>query len=256
MKKLDTALLILFPIIAFLLSLLIRTNLFFVSTLLFYLPPSVYLSLRSPKAVKKTLICSILWAIPISLLIDYFAFINQTWFVPTSIMKSRIFGIVPIEDLVWAFFLTYLMIIYYEYFLDKGKKNYRSSNIKYLFLFSFVCLIAYTIFVFLPAGAARIPYFYIKGGVILIALPFAGFISFFPKMLSKFLKVTVYVFMITLLHELVGLKFNQWTFPSKEFIGYITIWGQTIPLEELLFCFILITSSTLSYYEFLADDRK
>lgn len=256
MKKLDTVLLILFPLLALFLSLLIKTDSFFISTLLFYLPPSIYLSFRCPKAVKKTIICSILWSLPVSLVIDYFVFINQTWFVPTSILKTRFFGIVPIEDLVWSFFLTYLIIIYYEYFLDKGKKNYKNSNIKHLFLFSFVCLIAFTIFGLLPKGVARIPYFYIKGGIVLIVIPLVSFISFFPKMLSKFLKVTVYVFVVTLLHELVGLKFNQWTFPSKEFIGYVTIWGQRMPLEEFVFCFVLVTSCTLSYYEFLADDRK
>ncbi|PIP63792.1 hypothetical protein CO165_01470 [Candidatus Roizmanbacteria bacterium CG_4_9_14_3_um_filter_33_18] len=54
LKKLDILLLILFPVLATFTSLLLKTN-YFISTILFFVVPSIYYSLRTPYAIKKLL---------------------------------------------------------------------------------------------------------------------------------------------------------------------------------------------------------
>ncbi len=58
-KKIDIILLILFPIFATLISLTIRAN-YFVSTVLFFVIPAIYFSLRTPNAIKKVMSLAIM----------------------------------------------------------------------------------------------------------------------------------------------------------------------------------------------------
>lgn len=127
-KKIDVIILSLSPIIAALVSVLLKTN-FLISTFLFLGIPSLYLSIRTKKAIGRAAIFALLF-ITVGSILDHLAVINSIWFVPT-IFPFRIFGTVPAEDYVWAFMLVYLIIIYYEHFLDKGKHKLIAPHMKY-----------------------------------------------------------------------------------------------------------------------------
>ena len=73
---------------------------------------------------------------------------------------------------------------------------------------------------------------------------------------SRFIKVTAYFLVLALLVEYVGLRLDHWNFPGLHYIWKINYLGHHIPIEELLFYFILSTPGILSYYEFLDDDRR
>src|SRR5258708_34119229 len=93
LKRLDVILLILFPIIASLYSLVFKFNLL-VSIFLFLGLPSVYLSFRTPKAILRTLLFSLIFGIPMSIICDYLAYLTHMWFVPT-VFPFRLFGAIP-----------------------------------------------------------------------------------------------------------------------------------------------------------------
>ncbi len=118
LKRIDIFLLIFFPIISVSLSLFLKTN-FLTSTLLFFGLPSLWLSIRTPKQIKKTFLFALIFSIPLGIFIDYIATVDDSWFVPLTIFPFRLFNIVPIEDLLWGFFLVYSIVIFYEHFLDK-----------------------------------------------------------------------------------------------------------------------------------------
>ena len=99
--KLDVLLLILFPIATALLSFALNTG-FIGSMLLFFGVPSVWLSWRKPKVVKRVALFSIIFTIPFWAVIDYLAHTDKTWLNPT-IFTFRIFGVVPLEDLLFGF---------------------------------------------------------------------------------------------------------------------------------------------------------
>ena len=99
LKKLDIYLLVAFPILALIVSLVFSTN-FFVSTLLFFGPISLWLSFRTPRRVLKTLIFTVVFGLPMLIAGDYLALINGAWVIPTSIFPRV--GIIVIEDLVWG----------------------------------------------------------------------------------------------------------------------------------------------------------
>ncbi len=253
-KKKDIILMILFPMIATAISLIFKTN-FLISTLLFFGIPSIYLSYKNKKAIKKTLLFSIIFSIPLGIIIDYFAIKDKSWYVPNTVFSFRLLGIIPLEDLIWGFLLVYAIISFYEYFLDKKTKEKENKYLKHFAMALFSILI-FLIILFFTYPSLTIPYFYFWSGLFLVLIPTILFLSFNPKFLPRYIKVSVYFFGLFFLFEITGLQLNQWEFPGENFIGSITLFKYQFPLEEFLFFISLISVAILSYYEFFADDKN
>lgn len=253
----DLLLLCFFLVLSRVLSLFLNAS-FLLSTLLFFGLPALYLTwkIKNKVTIKKAFIFGSLSLIPIFML-DLIALLNQAWFVPSSTFPFRIFNIVPLEDVIWAFLLVYTIILFYEFFLDRGKNL---SLIKkpmkgFIFFFVFLAILA-IIFLYLNPSLLHISYFYLYSGLIFVFLPTLIFIIRYPHLILKFLKVGVYFFILSLVFELTALALNQWEFPGSEFIGWVNISSLRFPIEELVFWLILFSSAVLSYYEFLYDDKK
>ena len=254
-QKLDIVLLVLFPFIAIAVSLIFKTN-FLISTLLFFGLPSIYLSYKNQKAIKKTLLFTFIISVPLSILIDYIAVINNSWYVPTSFFPFRFLGVIPIEDFIWGYGLAYTVIIFYEHFFDKTGREIIDKRMQYFgWLFGILLLLFFAI-LFLNPALLNIKYAYFWLGLTLVLLPAVTFLTFFPRMLSKYLKTGVYFFLLTLLLELTGLHLDQWRFPGTYFIGWVELFGYRFPFEEFFFFIMITAMAILSYYEFFDDDRK
>ncbi len=255
LKKLDLLLLIIFPVIATVLSHLLNLN-YLSSTLLFYVIPSIYFTFRTPTKVKEVATFVLLVFIPIGIIVDYIWETTNAWVIPHSVFIFRLFGQIPIENFIWGISSTYFCLILYEHFLDKGKQKAPRSFVKRI---GSVMLVLYTIFLMFLIfgwGIPTISFSYLKLGTILVALPVITFLSFFPKLLSKFVKVGIYFFGVSVLNELTALDLDYWRFPGKEYVGRILFFGYHIPLEEVFFFFLLGFVAILSYYEFFIDDQK
>ncbi len=253
-RKLDLFLMILFPILAAILVLILKTKFVLVSILLFFGLPSLYLSCRRPDLIRKSLLFAALLSLVPSLMIDYLATLSGTWFTTETIFSFRLLDVVMLEMLPWGFLYVFFMIMFYEHFLDFGKGQDRpSKKTKYLFIWLILLI---TIFVLFRNQLVAIDYLYLKGGVVLLALPVITFLSFFSKPWKKFIRAGVYFFALSFLYELVAIKTGQWIFPGQKFIGSIRLLGLSFPFEEFLFWFVIGSSAMLSYYEFFVDDRK
>ena len=256
-KRIDLVLVLLFPILASILSLLLNVNALG-SVILFLVIPSIYLSFRAKNCIKKSIIFSAIISIPGIIVIDYIGHLTHTWIVPNSIFPFRVFGLVPIEDISWAFFISYYTIMFYEYFLDKHTtKKLWDPRLKYLAIMVLIFSSIFVIILFGFSSLLNIPYFYMWWGAILLLIPLLIVLFIYPKLSSKFLKTGVYFFLMTMIYELTALKLGWWYFPSEtKFIGWVSILGLQFPFEEFFFWLMLFAMSFLSYYEFFADDRK
>jgi hypothetical protein len=251
-KKIDILLLILFPIFAVIFSLLFNLN-FLSSMILFFIIPSIYLSIRTKSGIKRAIIFSLGFSIMGGLMFSYYANIDKSWYVPT-IFPFRIFHEIAIEETVWIFLITYFFVIFYEHFFDKGVHKLIDNSMKHLIYF-LTLLFGIFLFSVFTNQAKHIDYFYFKGGLLLGLIPLVAFLFTFPKYVSKFMKTATYFVYIGLLHELTALQLNHWSFPGKNFIGWVNIFGYKFPYEEFLFFVILFSVSVLTYFEFF-DDRK
>ena len=95
-----------------------------------------------------------------------------------------------------------------------------------------------------------------KGGVVLWIVPLVLFLYHYPKFLLKYCLEGLYFFFLLLAFEITALKTGQWIFPAGDFIGTVTMFGVTFPIEEFVIWMMIATPPLLSYYEFFADDRK
>ncbi|MCL4364068.1 hypothetical protein M1328_02400 [Patescibacteria group bacterium] len=256
-KKIDIVFLILSPIFATIASLIFRTD-YFTSTLLFFGIPAIYLSFRNNHAVKKSFIFALIMGVVGAFIGDFFAVSSLAWVVPHTVFSLRLFNLVPVEDLVWGFLLVYDIIMLYEHFLDKGRHNLKDTNLKYFIVAAISLLVVTFLIYYLNRSFLDIRYFYISAGLIFVLLPIVSFLSFFPRLVSKFVKAGAYFFYQGLMFELVGLSLNHWRFNGKDYIGWVTIslFKLQFPIEEFVFWMVLFSTCVLSYYEFFDDDQK
>lgn len=255
-KKLaDALLLILFPIAATILVGAFRLN-FLVSTLLFFGVPSVYLSIKKPGLVKKTFIFTLIFATAIIFIFDYPAYIDQTWFVPNSVFRF-LGNSISIEDVLWTYLWVYFAIIFWEYFLDFGKAKDRfSKNLRYLIIFLSLLLTGFFLLYFINNDVLYIPYFYLKAGVVLVILPLTIVLLKFPRLIRKVFIIGLYFFVVSLLHEYVGLRNNHWYFGGIHYLGTTIFAGQLIPYDEIIFWWALGVPGIICWYEFFADNQR
>jgi len=131
MKKADIAILIFLPLVIFLAIFLVELKInYFVSLLLFFGIPSLYLSLKNDEKIQKVGLFSILVSIPIAIIFELVAFGDKGWFVPESIAPYRIFSLIPLEDFIWMFLVTYTILIFYESFCNTKFQKSIDNKIK------------------------------------------------------------------------------------------------------------------------------
>jgi hypothetical protein len=163
-RRFDLALFIVWPIVASLLTVLLRANLL-VSTILFLILPSAYLSFRRPEFVRKALIFSCV-STPIFIVADYIAGTTGAWAFPFSVFGRRLFGVTPFEAVIWMAAWTYCVIIFYEYFLDKDCTDTRTHKaLKILFAVLTLIFLIFLATVSITGAFVTIPYFYLVFGM-------------------------------------------------------------------------------------------
>ncbi len=255
-KKVDLMMMILFPVVATITTLVLRTNLL-ISIFLYFGVPSLYIVLKNPKIMKKSIVFAFVFSIPLSLFVDNLAAVNGAWEVPESLFPVKFFGIATVEVYFFGLMWVFLTILMYEYFFDRHKHGNRiPTRIKYL-LYIFSLLIFFvTIAFFTKKSWLLIPYYYLFVGVIFVIAPLIVFLYYHPEFMSRFVDIGFFFFFVLLAFELTALEVGQWIFPGRDFIGFVDIKGYRFPIEELFIWMIAATPSLLCYYEYFADDTK
>ncbi|MBI5021128.1 MAG: hypothetical protein HZB59_06815 [Ignavibacteriales bacterium] len=247
---------LIFAVIATLITIWFRTSLL-ISTLLYFGVPSVYIICKNPGIALKSLAFVIPFSIPLSLFADALAAYNGSWLVPQSIFPLRIFGLATIEVYIFGLLWGLWVVLFYEHYFDNGKRADRlSKRIKYLWLFFLILVLTVSVMFFEKSEFLSIPYFYLWVGVVFVIFPLILFLFKYPEFCDRYFVVSLFSFPILLMFELAALYAGQWVFPGNGFIGFINIIGFRFPIEELIIWMILATPSFLVYYEYFADDTK
>ncbi len=254
LKKLDFVLLVSLPVVAITIALLFRTN-FLVSTLLFFGLPSIWFSFRTPSVIRRTALFSLVVTPPFMLVMDYIITHDYGWW-DSTIFSSRIFGILPYEDFIWAFLQAYVVVIFYEHFLEKGRHLPVSRMFRYLVYIVIVMTLTFFTVMTAKPSLLYIPYAYFWVMIFFGVLPITGFLWSFPRLLGKFIKTAAYFFYLHVLFEYTALELGDWVFPGHNYIGIINFFGHVVPYEEIISWWLLLAIAILTYYEFFDDDRQ
>lgn len=249
----DLAVLALAPIAASLLAWFLPLD-FIAATLLIFGAPAAYLSLRNPASIRRVLIFSAVFAGVGIVFFDYFGPKDGSWLVPT-IFSFKVFGVIPLEDFLWAFLLVYFVLMFYENFFDHARHSPVGRNMHYLIPVSIAALAIFSALVLFVSANMSIPYFYFFGILVFMFLPVLAFVLEFPRFLRRLYITAAYFFAVGIMHELVALYKGYWSFPGHHFIGWVSLAGYRFPLEEFFFWLFLLSASAVAYFEFFDDNR-
>lgn len=225
------------------------------SLILVFALPSTYLSLKNREKLKRVFLFSLFVSIPIAFIIELVAVGDNAWVVPASVFPLRLFGFIPLEDLLWQFLTVYTIVIFYEHFFHRESGSGISKRITLMnwILFPLMFLV---MFVFLfDKDLLSIPYSYVWLGLIFFPVPAILFLATHRQFFGSFLKVQLFFLYIHLVFELIGLKLGHWIFPGEHYIGWVRLLGQRFPLEELVFVMLIGAIAACSYYEFFTNPR-
>ena len=251
----DLVMMMAFPLAATVLAWILNLN-FVAATLLYFASIGIYLSWRRPKLIEKTVKFVALTAVPFWVIFDYLAYADWAWFVPNSLFRF-LRGSLPIEDLIWSVVWMYAVIMWWEYFVDKGKDRPKfSKNIKYLMFILTALSIIFGLLYFVAPNWLYFPYFYLKFGLVFVIFPMIVALWHSRKLIRKLVPLGIYFFMVSALSEWVALTHNHWFFGGAHYILKLNVWGTVLPLDEILFWWVLAAPSLICWYEMFADDWK
>lgn len=165
----------------------------------------------------------------------------------------RIFGIAPIENLIFAFFNFFWVLSFYEYFVDRDASAKISKKFKLLVLL--YCLLSVLIFLLFFINRQLISLNYCVLSAIILLAP--GLIIFRrrPGLLRKIWLPTLFFAAAFFVYEAVSLAIGSWWWPGQYLLP-ISLAGKTFPLDDVIIWYLLSTPILIGGYEFFMDDGR
>jgi len=226
------------------------------SVLLYFGVPSLYLSIKYPKVIKKTLFYSIWFSVPSVLVFSYIAHVSDVWYVSSELGIRFLGGNIPVEDFLWGFLFFYIIIVMYNaLFAERYSKKIIVTNTKYLVTVALVFLLAFFSVLVFNRDLLIMNNFYILMIIFMMALPSFIILPFFSKAIRPVIYLTLFFLPFCFIYEYSALKTEQWFFGEAYFIGWIQLFDVRFPIEEFLFMVFSIPGS-VAVYELFSKDSK
>lgn len=234
-----------------------EANILWVMLMLTLLPTALFWYLE--KLNTRIIPIILVIAFTATLFFETFAYLNGIWY-ELSPLSSRLFGLIPVEAFIAGFAHWLFFIVVYEYFFD-DRKTSRKKTLPFLhyFLAGTASLIAFSLaYVYLFSAT-----FFTFPFALMIVLGFVVFITAIIIFQTKWIRVMpkVLVFALCLLpfslvYEYVSLQNDLRFFANvNEYIYSFNFLGMSLPVEELLFVF-LVPFWMAALYELYLDDGR
>jgi hypothetical protein len=198
-------------------------------------------------------------AIATTIVFETVAHTSGLW-LSVSPLEYRIFGLFPIETLLYSAALYFYLVFFHEFLVD-DKKLYRASfDAKKKLLLSFVVGTALSIvFLILLSGQFVIPYgFTLLLIGLIMAISVAALLSHLSpwRVLYKALLTAFLAMPVMLLLETVAVLNVHTVFANPaQYLYTIEILGELIPVEKVLYM-LLAPVWVVTVYELYFDDAQ
>lgn len=151
--------------------------------------------------------------------------------------------------------MTAYILVFYEHFFDKDRNHRISPHIWQAIIPGLLAWVMIVFLHYINPSKLSFSHAYLKMGIAAI-IPLILQLIRKPKLLSKYILFAIPLFFVIFGSEIVGLTFHYWIFPGKDYLGLVTFFGQSFPVEEIIFWMLLYPSTIASYYERFVDDEK
>ena len=220
------------------------------SILIVLVPPALVNFYWLKKSRKKIFIFSITATFLFAFAAELSSRLADSWDVQSIL--PRIFGLLPLENIIFAFLNFFWILSFYEYFVDKGTKEI-SNKFKYLMiLFSVFSLIIFSLYFYNPEIVSMD---YATLALITLLVPSIIIFSKNTHLLKKSSLPVLFFAIIFFVYEVVSLKIGSWWWPG-DYLLPIQLFGKTFPLDDVIIWYFLSTFALVGGYEFFADDFK
>jgi hypothetical protein len=220
------------------------------SILLVLVPPSIVNFLWLKKSRKKVLIFSIVSTFLFAFAIELSSRLANTWDVQSTL--PRILGLIPLENMLFAFLNIFWVLSFYEYFVERETKKI-SKKFKYLvIIFILFSLIIFSIYLYNPKLIAMN---YFTMATIILIIPSIILFSHNPHLIKKTILPTIFFALVFFIYEIVSLKIGSWWWPGKYLVEF-TMFGKVFPLDDVIIWYFLSTITLIGGYDFFADNNK
>lgn len=224
---------------------------YILSIFIVLVPPAITNFLWLKKSRKKILIFSITATFLFAFAIELSSRLANAWDVQSVL--PRIFGIIPLENILFAFLNIFWVLCFYEYFVDKDITIKISKKFKYLIaLFCLFSLIIFSIY-FYDSNKIAMNYFFTA--IIVLIIPSIIIFNKKPRLFKKIILPMLFFAIVFFVYELVSLKIGSWWWPG-EYLLPIKIFGEVFPLDDVIIWYFLSTMTLIGGYEFFVDDWK
>lgn len=194
-----------------------------------------------------SLVSLVLFAFPIELATR----LANVWDVQS--IFPRPFGLIPLENMIFAFLNFFWVLSFYEYFVDFDKTKNISKKFKVLTgLYIVLSVVVYGLFSY---NKNLIAVNYLTMAVPILIVPMAIIFWRNPHLLPKTILPTIFFAMVFFIYEAISLQIGSWWWPGN-YLYSINFYGKIFPLDDIIIWYFLSTPALIGGYEFFADDFK
>lgn len=222
---------------------------YLLSIIIVLFPPTIANFIWLKKSRKKIFIFSIITTALFAVAVELSCRLACAWDVQSVL--PRIFGIAPIENLIFAFINFFWVLTFYECFVDKYSTRTFPSKFKYLVGLFLVFSIAIFSLFFYKKEIIALSYF--KIGVIILLIPSIFLFYNNPRLLKKTILPTIFFAVVFFVYEFVALMIGNWWWPGNYLLP-VNLFGHVFPLDDVIIWYFLSTITLIGGYEFFADD--
>jgi hypothetical protein len=249
-KKLKILSLFLYIIVSCVFVYFVRPN-YLLSIIIVLVPPSVTNFIWLKKSRKKVLVFSLSATFLFAFAVELSSRLSNSWDVQSVL--PRIFGILPLENILFAFLNFFWVLSFYEYFIDKDLTKKVSRKFKYLIgIFGIFSLTIFSLYFYNP-NIISMNYYVVA--IITLIVPSLIIFSLNPRLLKKTFVPVVFFAVVFFIYEVVSLLIGSWWWPG-EYLFPIKIFGEIFPLDDVIIWYFISTISLIGGYEFFVDDFK
>lgn len=230
---------------------LITKPLYIISIIIVLLVPSIinFLWLKNSRwpVFLFSFLSALLFAPPVELM----ARLVNVWDVQSIFYRP--FGLIPIENMLFAFLNFFWGLSFYKYFIDNDSFITISKKFKYLIgLYLIFSTSVYSLY-FYNQNLVGANYFTIA--LIILIIPGAILFLNNKKLLRKTLTTTLFFAILFFIYEIISLAIGSWFWPG-EYLLSLNIFGQRMPLDDIIIWYFMSTPVLIYGYKYFIDDNK
>lgn len=222
---------------------------YLLSIFIVLVPPAIANFLWLKKSRFKIFIFSLLTTILFAPPVETMARLAGAWDVQSIL--PRLFGIAPLENIIFAFINFLWGLSFYQYFIEGDSENNKISP-RFTWILSLYGLLSLIVYYFLFTRPELIALNYHVVALIILIIP--GIIIFYNNLalLKKTWLPTLFFAYVFFVYEFVALLVGNWWWPGN-YLFTINFFGQVFPLDDVIIWYFLSTPVLIGGYKFFVD---